>query len=51
MDIAVLLLSMCFFFAIGMPIAVGQMVSLANLTTLKFIEQAASAALNVNYYK
>jgi len=37
--------------AIGMPIAVGQVVTLANLTTLRFIEQIAGAALNVSYYR
>jgi hypothetical protein len=36
---------------IGMPIAVGQMVTLANLATIKFIAAAAGAVLNVSYYK
>lgn len=38
---------------VGMPIAVGavQQFSGASLAAVKFIEQAASAALNISYYK
>jgi hypothetical protein len=37
--------------ALGMPIGVGQIVTLANLAALRFIEQTPSAALNVSYYR
>jgi hypothetical protein len=37
--------------AAGMPIAAGQMVALANLAALKFIQVAPTATLNVSYYR
>lgn len=38
--------------AIGMPLAVGvrEIIGIQNLAALKFIEQTASATLNISYY-